>query len=411
MAAGAWLLSTHRTSTPPTVEQIFIEAAEETQEPGGAAPVGDRASRTERLPDEPKPLPQSNARATPRPDTPTRGRGAPSRGERATNLASSVDPLTLQRDTPNHLEQSQVQRLRTARRRQSWDDRRATPHPMELSFVASGKGRLALRRPVSELSPSAGALSPNPPQAVGASAGAASEGGSEGLPGARVVGQPAHITAGAPGQPSRGRPRLSAPILLARPSVPAARAAVPAEQRARPNDTTESDQRVALRVASLLQASTLGGDAMEGVGGEPGPGAAGSGEGQLGGARAQAAGSGNGLGEPTSDPALDPFYRGLRVRVERALEDTFPHWAKLEGRGGLVVFEFTLDNAGRIASVSVVRPSGIAEFDRNVVLAVRQLPAFGRIPAGLAARAIRFTFDEQNPAVGRRGPGPGHVAD
>jgi hypothetical protein len=35
----------------------------------------------------------------------------------------------------------------------------------------------------------------------------------------------------------------------------------------------------------------------------------------------------------------------------------------------------------------------------------------GRVPAGLASRAIRFTFDEQNPAVGRRGPGPGRVAD
>jgi TonB family protein len=168
---------------------------------------------------------------------------------------------------------------------------------------------------------------------------------------------------------------------------------------------------VALRVASLLQASTLGGEANEGVGGELGPGQAGSGLGARSGAQARPEGSGTGLGEPTADPALDPFYRGLRARVEHALADTFPQWAKLEGRGGLVVFEFTLDGAGRIGNVSLVRPSGIAEFDRNVVLAVRQLPAFGRIPAALASRAIRFTFDEQNPAVGRRGPGPGHVAD
>ena len=411
MAAGAWLLSAHRLSEAPQADEVAVEADVEEPNSGGGIALGDRAVRTERVPEEPKPLRGSNARAVPRPDMTTQGRGSRTRGERATNLSSSIDPLTLQRDTPNHLEQSQVQRLRTARRRQSWDDRRATPHPMELDFVASGKGALALRRPISSVDPSAGAISPNQPHTVGATLGSASGEGSDGPPGARTLGQAPQVAAGAPGQPSRGRAHLSAPIILARPSVPATRAAVPAPQRDRPSDTTDSDQRVALRVASLLQASTLGGDANEGLGGEPGPGVAGSGDGNANGSRAQAAGSGNGLGEPSADPGLDPFYRGLRARVERALEDTFPQWAKLEGRGGLVVFEFTLDGAGRIANVAVVRPSGIAEFDRNVVLAVRQLPAFGRVPAVLASRAIRFTFDEQNPAVGRRGPGPGHVAD
>ncbi|MFZ5889813.1 MAG: energy transducer TonB family protein [Myxococcota bacterium] len=413
VAAGAWLWSAHSSSSssPSANEIVVVEEEETPREAAGSAALGDAARDTRRVPEEPKPLRASNAHAVARPDLTTQGRGAKQRGERATNLSSSLDPLTLQRDTPNHLDQSQVQRLRTARRRQSWDDRRATPNPMELDFVASGRGRLALRRPLAEAAPGVGALSANSPHAVGATLGARAGEGSDGPRGASTLGDAASVSAGAPVVGLQGAPRLSAPILMARPSVPSSRAAVPAAERQRPSDTQESDQRVALRVASLLQASTLGGEATDGIGGEPGPGEAGAALGNANGSRAQAAGSGSGLGEPTADPGLDPFYRGLRARVEHALEDTFPHWAKLEGRGGLVVFEFTLDGAGRIANVAVVRPSGIAEFDRNVVVAVRQLPAFGRVPAALASRAIRFTFDERNPAVGRRGPGPGHVAD
>ncbi|HET9932668.1 MAG TPA: hypothetical protein VFQ35_18320, partial [Polyangiaceae bacterium] len=204
VAAGAWLLATHRGVEVPRADEIAVEESGDQQEPGGGAALGEHSVRTERLPDQPKPLHETNARATPRPDMTAQGRGTRSRGERATNLSSSVDPLTLQRDTPNHLDQSQVQRLRTARRRQSWDDRRATPHPMELDFVASGRGRLALRRPVSDIPPSAGALSPHQPRAVGATPGAASGEGSDGAPGARAAGEAPQVSAGAPGQPSRG---------------------------------------------------------------------------------------------------------------------------------------------------------------------------------------------------------------
>ncbi|MGC4089559.1 MAG: TonB family protein [Polyangiaceae bacterium] len=410
VAAGAWLWSSHRSASEPAPLDSIVVEADEPKPTGDALLPGAESKLSVPLPHDPPPLRQSNASSVARPDSNRSGRGSVKPGERATNLSSSVDPLTLERDTPNHVEQSQVQRLLTARRRQSWDDRRATPNPMELSFVASGRGNVVARRPIDLRESSSGLLSREAPHAVGATQGALEGDAFDGVRGAATSGEPRAPSAGAPTR-SRGEPKLSAPIVLARPSVPASRAAVPAAERDRPNDTRESDQRVALRVASLLQASTLGGDAAQGIGGEPGPSEAGSGQGMAAGARAQAAGTGTGLGEPSADPALDPFYRGLRARLERALEDTFPQWAALEGRGGLVVFEFALDDSGRVTRVALVRSSGIGEFDRNVVAAARQVGGFAHVPPVLSGRTIRFTYDERNPAVGRRGPGPGHVAD
>mgnify|MGYP006155941201 CR=1 FL=1 len=50
--------------------------------------------------------------------------------EPATNLASSIDPIALERDPETQRDRSQVSRLRTAWQRESRDDRRATPAPM-----------------------------------------------------------------------------------------------------------------------------------------------------------------------------------------------------------------------------------------------------------------------------------------
>src|SRR6185369_3356526 len=85
--------------------------------------------------DQPSSLPPpldvaTGGRHAPRPDLEVAGRG----GERtsadpATNLASSIDPIALERDPETQRDRSQVTRLRTASRRESRDDRRATPTP------------------------------------------------------------------------------------------------------------------------------------------------------------------------------------------------------------------------------------------------------------------------------------------
>jgi TonB family protein len=203
---------------------------------------------------------------------------------------------------------------------------------------------------------------------------------------------------------------ISAQVMKARPWLPANRAAVQAPQREQPSDTVDSRQRIASRVAALMDASTMGGPTAVGVGGEPAPAPPAVGSGPSAGARSLPSGRGGQAGDP-DDPSFG-FYRSVLSQLERALKNTFPTWAIAEGRGGLVVFDLALSEDGRVASVSVVRASGIAEYDRNVVHVVRGMPGFGRIPALLGPSAVfRVSYDSRNPAVGRSGPGPGRLAD
>ncbi|HEY8943775.1 MAG TPA: energy transducer TonB, partial [Polyangiaceae bacterium] len=319
-----------------------------------------------------------------------------------------IDPLTLERDTPNHVGRSEVQRLRVARLRRTRDDRRATPNPMELDFVASGRGWQSLRRPVAAMSPRQGGRIGGVPSLEGSSPGA--DAGELPLlnPGSESPGGEARPAQGT--DATRGREhRASAAVVTARPSVPRDRASVPALQRDRPSDTVDSRQRVAARVEALMQASTLGGEAARGVGGESAPMAPALG-GQVGtGSRSAPSGVGTGT-EPdlAADPGLQGFYRGVLSRLDQALRDSFPRWAIAEGLGGLVVFDLTLLEDGRVAHVSVVRPSGIAEYDRNVVASVRGIGTFGPVPHQFGSRAVlRINWDSLNPVVGRHGPGPG----
>ncbi|HET9956683.1 MAG TPA: energy transducer TonB [Polyangiaceae bacterium] len=343
-----------------------------------------------------------------RPDVGKTGRGGTRDGAPATNLASSVDPLTLERDPPNHLARSEVQRLRTGGDRRSLDDRRATPNPMELSFVASGRGRLALRRPDAPQVPAKG-------ERIGGVA--AVDGaqhplqfGDDSRPVAEREGAEARRALGAIHGEVEPRPRASASVLLARPWVPKSRAAVPALKRDQPSDTVESEQLASSPTRALQQASTLGGEANRGVGGEPVAAFPALGSGDQWGSASAPSGAGNGPPDFASDPSLQGFYRGVLSHLQRVLDRTFPDWAIAQGRGGLVVFDLTLTDAGRVASVSVIRPSGIEEYDRNVVLAVRRVPGFGPVPPALGTRAVlRISWDSRNPAVGRNGPGPGRA--
>jgi TonB family protein len=193
-----------------------------------------------------------------------------------------------------------------------------------------------------------------------------------------------------------------------RPLVKKDRAAVPAEERAVPSDTTDSQQRVFGRVAALMQASTLGAERVApGSGGELGAKTPGTGSPTGWGARSTPSGHGAGL-DVTPDPGLEGFYRRVLARVEEALYETFPRWAIAEGRGGLVVFDLTLVDNGRVQAVAVVRPSGIPEYDENVLQALRRLPTFGPVPSHLGSRPVlRIDYDARNPIVGRSGPGPG----
>ena len=338
----------------------------------------------------------------PRPDQGRRGRGGTDRvSAPALNLADSNDGITVDRDPYNGRRSSQVQRLATALERRSQDDRRATPNPLELALVVSGRGALQERHPVADRQPDRGVRSGGLPTSPGGEPGGdrhdefrsdGNRAGTDRLGG--TVTAAVGIRAGRRG----GGFRRSAAVALARPLVQRARAAVPAPARGRPNDTMDSDQAVASAVQSLVHASTAGGERGVGSGGEKGPGAAGSGGARGPGSRSSPAGPG-GYGDVGAS-RYDQYAAQLLRRVDWS--HAFPSWAILEGRGGQATIGLTVQADGTVTAVHVVRSSGLPEFDRNLVLAVKSAPPSGPPPGG--PFRTNFSFDATNPAVGRDGP-------
>lgn len=356
----------------------------------------------------------TGGRHAPRPDMEAPGRGGErTSAEAATNLASSIDPLALERDPDTQRDRSQVSRLRTAWQRESRDDRRATPAPMELTFLATGAGHVRARRAYAPTDPARGILSGGVASALGSKVGGqGARPAEDGLSPDADMGGPISGTdakrlgQGAPDGRDAQEFHAAAQVLFARPLVPAARAALPSEVRGRPNDTLDSSQEVASRVSSLLQASSAGGEQGPGVGGELGGGAPGS-QGSRGvGSRSSPSGAGFGK-DFADDPGFSGYSRALRSQLAKLLAKAFPDWAIVAGRGGHVIFEMTLRADGKPMAVRIVRPSGIVEYDQNVLSAVRSHPTFGALPRGFGTSALRVSWDALNPVIGRQGAGPG----
>jgi TonB family protein len=343
-------------------------------------------------------------------------RGSPGRGgdatacERALNLADAVDRMRLSPDALSRLDRDQLQRLRVARARTSWEDRRSTPHPAELTLVAMGPGSVRERRPSAEWAPSRGALD-SPLQSV--------QGGEVGVAGPLPLdpGDDGERRGGPRAGGARGEPglglfvgragpdhRRSAPVGEARPAVVEGAVAVPARERARPRDSIDAQQEVATTVRSLVLASTAGGHAGNGEGGSGGGGEAGagaaSGAGSL--ARPMGIGEGDVFDYWTTDPRLVTYFRRIHARVDPLWADAFPKSALYELKQGTVILDLTVLADG---SVSVawppVRPSGVEGFDRNCADAVRRAAPFPPIPAALGVRSLRIRapFVASNPVV------------
>ena len=414
LSAGAWLLARGLRSAPvapPAAvaqQAVELEADVALPEVAAAGPESDEASSL------PPPLEvTTGGRHAPRPDLEAAGRGGErTSAERAMNLASSIDPIALERDPATSRDRSQVSRLHTAWQRASRDDRRATPTPMELTFLATGAGHVRARRAFSATDPARGIVSGSEAETLGSKAGghgATDTGADPGAaPGGPVAGGDANrFGQGAPDGRDEQEFHAAARVLFARPLVAQARAAVPSEARGRPNDTQDSSQEVASRVSSLLHASSAGGEVGPGVGGQIGGGTPGAMGSSGPGSRSSASGAGYGK-DFADDPGFSGFDGALRRQLARVLAKAFPEWAIEQGRGGHVIFEMTLRADGRPIGVQLVRPSGIAEYDQNVLQAVRAVPSFGRLPPGLGAPArLRISWTALNPIVGREGPGPG----
>jgi TonB family protein len=413
LTGGAWLLARSLRSAPhvvaPPALRTPVDAEIEVALPEIAA-AGPESEQPTTLP---PPLEvTTGGRHAPRPDLEAAGRGGERTSrEAATNLASSIDPIALERDPETMRDRSQVSRLRTAWQRESRDDRRATPTPMELTFLATGAGHVRARRDYSPTDPARGMISGGVASTVGTRVGGQGATATGIEPDAAQAGSVAgasekRLGQGAPDGRDAQEFHASAQVMFARPLVPAARAAVPTETRGRPNDTFDSSQEVAARVSSLLQASSAGGEVGPGVGGDRGGGAPGAFGSSGIGSRSSPSGAGFGK-DFADDPGFSGYSRALRSQLAKVLAKAFPEWAIEKGRGGRVIFEMTLGADGKPTGVRIVRPSGVGEYDDNVVRAVRNVPSFGRLPEGFGAPAqFRVSWDAVNPAVGREGPGP-----
>ena len=326
----------------------------------------------------------------------------------ALNLADGDERMRLSPDMLSRLDRDQLQRMRVARVRQSWEDRRSTTHPTELTLLVTGPGPVLERRPAAPAEPSRGALQSPSPSVRGGTLGASSPGGA-GETSSPLGGTHVGSMMGAPGAglatANAGLDhRESAPIASARPDVTRAPVAVPANESARPRDDVDSDQAVATTVRSLLHASTAGGAPGEGQGGNGGGGEAGAGANSGAGSHVRALGVGEGdvLDFWTSDPRLVSYFRQLHAKIDPLWVNAFPKSALLELKQGTVILVFVVHADGH-ASVQwpPARPSGVDEFDRNCADAIRRAAPFPPIPRelGVSTLTIRAPFVASNPAV------------
>jgi TonB family protein len=342
-------------------------------------------------------------------DTGSTGRGGDTRAlSPALNLADRDDRMRLSPDLLSRLDRDQLQRLRVAPARQSWEDQRSTTHPAELTLVVTGAGMVLERRASSPWEPSRGVLR-SPSASVRGSepgAGSASDASESDR---RVGGAQLGSLEGAPGEGVLSARagvdhRVSAPIGSARPEVTRAAVAVPAIDPARPKDDVDSEQEVATTVRSLVHASTAGGLTGEGQGGSGTGGEAGAGGARGSGSNARPMGLGEGdvFDYWTSDPRFLPYFRQIHAKIDPLWANAFPKSALLELKQGTVILEFTVFADGRVlVSWPPVRPSGVDEFDRNCAEAIRRARPLPPIPRELGLRSVRIRapFAADNPIV------------
>jgi TonB family protein len=344
-------------------------------------------------------------------DTGSPGKGGDPSGARATNLAAMDDHMRLDTDLLSRLDRDQIQRLKTAAHRTTHEDRRSANEPMELTFLATGKGERAERRPDSPTDPSRGSLASPAAAVLGGHPGSAAmaDDGAGVSAGSSRAGQ----LFGSPGVGVRDAREgedhhRSARVAHARPAVTEAPPTIPGIWNGRPNDTIDSDQEVTNAVRSLIQASTAGGNGGEGRGGTVGPTDPGAGGGPVGRAsvsRALGSGDGDLVDWNTDDPMLVPYLRNIHAKVNPLWANAFPKSAMAELKQGTVIFEFTIaaDGSAKV-TWPPVRPSGIDEFDRNCADAIRRASPFDPLPAplreaGRTTLKIRAPFTAKNPII------------
>jgi TonB family protein len=404
IGAGAFIVSSssgREASTTAPIADIAIEVA---GAPGTGQPQWARPDDRRNDAIAPAPWKPGGREDPARPDMNRVGRGGSRRVDApALNLAESEEGVTLSRDATSRIDRDQVQRLRTARVRSSDEDRRSLSDPMDLVFVASGKGRLKEQRPSANVNPDEGALRAPPFSALGIGVADPKELPSEDQPRRDPAGTDVSPGVGVSHGSLGSERRIAAALATGRPSVPRGPLAFVAEEKGPVQDRVDSEQEVAATIQSLIHASTAGGLPGAGSGGEEVPGNSGSGGPSGPGSQALPFGSGPGpfMATRDDDPRVSNYWRSVRAKIDPLWENAFPKWASLEGRQGWAVVSFAILSSGQVDDVKVTRPSGVPEFDENVRRAVLRASPFGPLPKVIAAPSMHWsiTFDARNPAV------------
>jgi protein TonB len=101
----------------------------------------------------------------------------------------------------------------------------------------------------------------------------------------------------------------------------------------------------------------------------------------------------------TRDPRYADYLGSLYRLLEPEWRDAFPRERALYMQQGEIVLEWTVAADGSIGDVRVLRPSGVAPFDRNVVAGFRRAaPRFPRPPRDMPLPVtIRAPYRYRNP--------------
>ncbi|MBK8173320.1 MAG: TonB C-terminal domain-containing protein [Sandaracinaceae bacterium] len=398
--------------------EIDVQIAAPGEGIAGAAGVdGERPSAHRR-----QPLQFGGPRSTQNIDDFDRGQGGDAAGaQNAVRLASQADSITLQDAPMNAVRVSQAQRIRTADDRATTETRRATPHPSDTAFLASGDGEHPERRRVAQVDPREGAPNAAPAALAGSIAlrrdqtalatteqnggmiifeapaevvHASDRASTHSLSnGAERTGSDTRI-GDARSSMGRGiqngraeRESDAARVARGRPPVDEGAAATETQWRA---DNVRDDQDAELLAARMLQSMVdsserSGARAGEGRGGVGGGGAAGSGGGLEEGGRANAhiPGSGSAGALNTGESRYRRWMLELRGRVTNAL--AFPRARQVAMDEGQSVFHLFVRRDGTLAQAPrLVRSSGFDDLDAAALSAIERSAPFPPVPTDVA---------------------------
>ncbi len=343
-------------------------------------------------------------------DTFERGAGGDGVGAAAVMLFPRADALTRQASPRNAHDSLQLQRIRTAEDQATRGDRRATPHPGDVPFLASGPGTHPERRPIAQRDPRDGARNAPAPTVAGDAVSRARAGTGE----APAPTADAATQAGAHA-PSPGRgiaagvgahAAEAARVASGRPPIPQGAASTSSDWRdARVRDQHDAELLAARLVQSLADTSAHGGRTVgAGSGGAGGGGAAGSGGGRDEGGRARADGPGAGAFDSldTRDARYERWLLAQVQRVERGL--VFPGARRLALDQGTSVYRLEIRPDGTpTGTPRLLRSSGFPDLDEAARRAIDAALPLEPLPEALrdGRGTLRLTLPVRfaNPSV------------